>query len=121
VVRDLLVGDAEDPLALLFERGLALGVIASRNRVVVPGLAVGFEDEVVVGPAEVGDGAVRERLVDLGRREARSFEEVQDEVFEVASGRFRRLVEELRRFLWRDALAGEGFADRSAVWFERQQ
>ena len=53
----LVPGDADDALAVGFEEGLAFGVLDAGLRGVVPLGAVGFDDEVVLGPAEVGDDA----------------------------------------------------------------
>jgi hypothetical protein len=121
VARDLVVGHAEDAFAVLFQFGLALRVVVAGDRVVVPGLAAGFEDEAVGAPAEVGDVAVGQPLVYVGRFEARLLDEVEDEVFEVASrGDGWGCWEEGGCFVWGDAVSCQGFADRSPVRFERQ-
>ena len=48
-------GDADDAFACGFEDGLLLGVVFAGEAVVVPFGSVGLDDQVLVGPAEVGD------------------------------------------------------------------
>ena len=64
----LLPGDAQDVFAVGFQECLALGVVCGL-RGVVPLGAVGFDDEVPLGPAEVGDDAASVEVqgdVDVG-------------------------------------------------------
>ena len=66
-----------------------LGVVLAGEAVVVPFGAVGLDDQVLVGPAEVGDDRAavdRERLVDVGTLEPRIEDEVEDGVLEFAAG-----------------------------------
>jgi hypothetical protein len=72
------------------EERLALGVVLARDRVVVPGGAVGLDDEAVVRPAEVGDHAAaadRQRDVHVRAREPAALDESEHDVLEVASRR----------------------------------
>ena len=48
-------GNAQDAFARRLEQGLSLGVLLPRNRVVVPRGAIGFHNDVLVGPTEVRD------------------------------------------------------------------
>ena len=85
----LVPGDADDALAEGLEEGLALGVVLAGEAVVVPGGAVGLDDEAPAGPAEVGDDAFvidREQDVDVGVLEAGVEEEVEHRVLELAPG-----------------------------------
>jgi hypothetical protein len=69
-----------------FEDGLLLGVVLAGEAVVMPFGAVGFEDQVLLGPSEVRDDASSvdvERDVDLRCFEPRTEEEVEDGVFEL--------------------------------------
>jgi hypothetical protein len=63
----------------------ALRVVVTRERVVVRLGAVGFDDQVAVRPAEVGD-VVAEALIDERVFEAGLADEVEDEVFELVGG-----------------------------------
>ena len=66
-------GDAQDALAVALEQRLALRVVLAGDAVLVPGRAVGFEDEPLGGPAEVGHDAAtveHDRGVDLRPFEA---------------------------------------------------
>jgi hypothetical protein len=79
----LLPGDAQDVLAVGFEERLSYGVVDAGLWGVVPLGAVGFDDEVVVGPAEVGGDAAPvevQRDVDVRRGEAGRAQEVVDAV-----------------------------------------
>src|SRR4051794_858089 len=49
VGHDLSPRDAHDPLALRFEPGLPLDVVLARELLVVPLLAVGFDDQLLFG------------------------------------------------------------------------
>jgi hypothetical protein len=85
----LLPRDADDVLAVGFEERLAFGVVGSGLRGVVPLRAVGLDDEVVLGPAEVGDDAAAVQVqgdVDVRRCEAGGGEQVVDAVFQLGAG-----------------------------------
>jgi hypothetical protein len=76
-------------LAVGLEEGLAFGVVGSGLRRVVPLGAVGFDDEVVVGPAEVGDDAAAVEVhgdVDVWWWEAGCGEQVVDAVLQLGAG-----------------------------------
>src|SRR3954471_2772542 len=93
LVRGLVVGDPDHPLAALLQQRLALCVFAPC--VVVVCRAVRLDDEALLWPAEVGDhGRVvdPERDVDVGVGEAGLGDQVQDEVLEHAAGRCFGLV-----------------------------
>jgi hypothetical protein len=71
------------------EQRLPLGVLTPRDRVVVPGGAIGLHDDVFVRPAEVRDhasAAEYERPVHLGTREPSIEDEVENHVLELAAG-----------------------------------
>ena len=53
----LLPGDADDVFAVGFQERLAFGVVGSGLWGVVPLRAVGLDDELLLGPAEIGDDA----------------------------------------------------------------
>ena len=68
---------------------MAFGVLCSGLWGVVPLGAVGLDDEVVLGPAEVGDDAATVEAqgdVDVGWCEAGGAEQVIDAVFQLAAG-----------------------------------
>ncbi|MEZ5121935.1 MAG: hypothetical protein R2736_10230 [Solirubrobacterales bacterium] len=74
------------------EQRLALGVLRSRQRIVVPRGAVSLDDQPLRRPAEVRDDlatAEPERAVDVRVREAAVEEQVQDDVLELAARRRR--------------------------------
>jgi hypothetical protein len=96
---------------------LASRVVLAGERIVVAGGAVGFEDEVEVRPAEVGD-VVAEWLVDVWSGEAVRLDEVEDGVLEVTAGGLVSAFDDRLRFYRRDPLVDEGFADRSAQRFK---
>ena len=86
----LLPRDPKHLLAMSFKQRLALRVVLTGEPVVVPGGAVGLDDEVLGGPAEVGDHptAVEDEWdVDVGVRETAAENEVEDDVLELAAGR----------------------------------
>jgi hypothetical protein len=71
---------------------LSLGVVFAGELVVVPGGAVGFDDDPLRRPSKVGDhsAAVQdERDVHVRVREAPAQDEVEDDVFELAASRRR--------------------------------
>jgi hypothetical protein len=83
-------GEADDAFAVGFEDGLLLGVVFAGEAVVVPFGSVGFDDQPFAWPSEVGDDGAAvdvDRSVDVWWGEARTEEEVEDGVFEFASGR----------------------------------
>jgi hypothetical protein len=85
----LLPGHADDALAVGLQEGLAFGVVGSGLRRVVPLGAVGLHDEVVVGPAEVGDDAAAVEMqgdVDVWWCEAGCGEQVVDAVLQLGAG-----------------------------------
>jgi hypothetical protein len=72
------------------EERLFLGVVFAGEAVVVPFGAVDFDDQVVVGPAEVGDQPAAlnpDRLVDVGTLKPGIENEVEHGVLELAAGR----------------------------------
>ena len=103
---------------------MARRVVLACDRVVVPFLTVGLDDEPLLGPAEVGD-VLAERPVDVGADEAAFVEEVEDGVLEFAAGRdvaVGQVAAEfglLAKLVSRDALSGHRLADRAAVRFGR--
>ena len=77
------------------EQGLALGIVLARELVVVPRGAIGLEDEALLGPAEVGDGAAacdEAGNVDVGMDVAPAQDELENDVsssLRMARGRWR--------------------------------
>ena len=68
--RDHLVpDDPQDALAVGLEQRLALGVVFASELVVVPGGAVGLDDQALLGPAEVRDGPAAFDVVGPGGRD----------------------------------------------------
>jgi hypothetical protein len=88
----LVPGHPHDPLAVRLEDRLAFGVSLAREPVVVPGAAVGFDDEARLRPSEVGDDAAPangQRHVYAGMCETAAQHEVEYDILELAAGRRR--------------------------------
>jgi hypothetical protein len=82
-------GDADDSLAVSLEQSLALDVILAGERVIVPGGAVGLDDEPAIRPAEVRDHATtveHQWAVDIRRLQPGGSDEIQDDILEDGAG-----------------------------------
>ena len=86
----LIPTNSQHSLAVMFEHGLALQIVCSRYRVVMPTRAVGLDDEVLIRPTKVRhDRSALEpqQLIHLGQDEASADEEVMNDVLELGAGR----------------------------------
>src|SRR5688572_25836077 len=86
----LLPRDPDHAIAVGFEQCLALGVVLSRQLVVVPGAAVRLHDDAIARPAKVRDDlpTVQEHLlIDIRMFEAAAEEEVEHDVLQDRASR----------------------------------
>lgn len=84
----LLPRDSDYALTVCFEQRLALGIVLSRELVVVPSAAVGLNDDVIPGPPKIWHDPPTiqvDRLVDIWMLKPSTQEQIEHDVLEHAA------------------------------------